>query len=166
MRIVRAAFLFCLTAVSAFAQDGPEIVIPGKPGVPVYINGIDASWGVVEGDFGLDRPNEANPTVVWRPYVDRVPYWVPNYSPRDGRRPRYGRLEIAPPPNRPLPPPAQPYYRSWSTSPEPGPVTQYSSYGPVFVSPSVGFNQGHGGQGPKHPDGHPDGHNGEGYGGH
>ena len=31
------------------------------------INGIDASWGVVEGEFGLDRPGAVTPTVIYRP---------------------------------------------------------------------------------------------------
>ena len=31
------------------------------------INGIDASWGVVEGEFGLDRPGVVAPTVIYRP---------------------------------------------------------------------------------------------------
>ena len=44
MRLVRAILLLAVTASPASAQRGPEIVIPGKPGVPVYINGIDASW--------------------------------------------------------------------------------------------------------------------------
>ena len=57
MRPLPATLLAAAFAASpALAQRAPEIVIPGKPGIPVYINGIDASWGVVEGDFGLDRP--------------------------------------------------------------------------------------------------------------
>ena len=63
-----AAFALAITASSAFAQRGPVIVIPGRPDVPVYIHGIDASWGIVEGEFGLDRPNMATETVIWRPY--------------------------------------------------------------------------------------------------
>jgi hypothetical protein len=43
MRLVHAIVLLAVTASPAFAQGVPEIVIPGKPGVPVYINGIDAS---------------------------------------------------------------------------------------------------------------------------
>ena len=36
--------------------EGPVIVIPSRPGVPVVINGRDASYAVVEGDWGLSRP--------------------------------------------------------------------------------------------------------------
>ena len=64
---VPVALLLAMTATPAFAQREPEIVIPGKPGVPVMINGIDASWGVVEGEFGLDRPGAVAPTVIYRP---------------------------------------------------------------------------------------------------
>ena len=64
MRPVSAILLAAITASPAFAQRAPEIVIPGKPGVPVYIDGIDASWGIVESDFGLDRPGMLAPRKV------------------------------------------------------------------------------------------------------
>ncbi len=102
----------------AFAQREPVIVIPGKAGVPVYINGIDASWGVVEGEFGLDRPGLVAPTVIYRPLLISYPTAAPApFFPKDNKRPGYGRLEIIPPANRLLPPPAPSYYRSWSSSP-------------------------------------------------
>ncbi len=138
MRLVQAVFLLAVTASPAFAQREPEIVIPGKPGVPVYINGIDASWGVVEGEFGLDRPGMVTPTVVYRPLTMAVPTRVPSYHPATGERPGYGRLEVVPPPDRPLPPPAPTYYRSWSSGSAPGLVTDYPPYAPptVVVSPN------------------------------
>src|SRR5271156_4409973 len=140
MRLIRAILLLLVTATPAFAQRGPEIVIPGKPGVPVYINGIDASWGVVEGDFGLDRPGMVTPTVVWRPLVVSYPTNVPGYHPTTGQRPGYGRLEIVPPADRPLPPPAPTYYRSWSSGSASGAVTDYAPYPvpPVEISPRYG----------------------------
>ena len=118
MRLVATALLLlAVTASPALAQREPEIVIPGKPGVPVIINGIDASYGIVEGEFGLDRPGLVAPTVVYRPLLTSYPNGVvPGYYPKDGKRPGYGRLEIIPPPDRPLPPPAPTYYRSWSSS--------------------------------------------------
>jgi hypothetical protein len=148
MRLLYAAVLVALTVSPALAQREPEIVIPGRPSVPVYINGIDASWGIVEGEFGLDRPNEIAPTVVYRPFLDAAPAQIPGYYPADGRRPGYGRLEINPPPNRPLPPPAPSYYRYWSSQSAPGPVTQYP-YPPVAISPIVG------GYGPRRDSHHP-----------
>lgn len=127
MRLSAAALLLTVSASAAFAQRGPEIVIPGKPGVPVYIDGVEASWGIVVGDFGLDRPNEAAPTVVYQPPLAAGPYRVPAYYPADGRRPGYGRLEIVPR-NRVLPPPAPPYYRSWSSELASGPISEYPPY--------------------------------------
>jgi len=56
------AFVFVLIGVAgslsgsnlpARAYDAPAIVIPGKIGVPVLIDGADASFCVVEGDWGL-----------------------------------------------------------------------------------------------------------------
>lgn len=161
MRFLYAALLLAVTCSSALAQREPEIVIPGRPGVPVYINGIDASWGIVEGEFGLDRPNEVAPTVVYRPFLASAPYSVPDYYPSDGRRPGYGRLEVVPPPNRHLPPPAPTYYRSWSSESAPGPATEYPSYPPVVVAPTSGrrgsrsnpphASEGHSGEGHRGP---------------
>ena len=138
MRSVQAVLLLAATAGPAFAQRAPEIVIPGKPGVPVYIDGIDASWGVVEGDFGLDRPGMVTPTVIYRPLTVSLPMRVPSYHPATGKRPGYGRLEIVPPPGRTLPPPAPTYYRSWSSGSAPGLVTDYPPYAPptVVLSPN------------------------------
>lgn len=140
MRLVHAVVLFAATVSPALAQRAPEIVIPGKPGVPVYIDGIDASWGVVEGDFGLDRPGMVTPTVIYRPLTVALPSRVPGYYPQAGRRPGYGRLEIVPPRDRPLPPPVPTYYRSWSSGSASGPVTEYPPYAPptIVVSPDYG----------------------------
>jgi hypothetical protein len=143
------AILFVVFASPAFAQREPEIVIPGHPGVPVMINGIDASWGVVEGEFGLDRPGLMTPTVIYRPLQVSVPYSSgPAYFPRDGRKPGYGRLEIIPPPNAPKPRPAPSYFRSWSSQSAPGPVTDYAPYPtpPIIYSPTIEPNQ----RGPHH----------------
>ena len=144
MRFVHVSLLLVVMTSPAFAQREPVIVVPGKPGVPVFINGVDASWAVVEGEFGLDRPGAVTPTVIYRPLVAAFPYAVPAYYPRSGRRPGYGRYEIIPPANRRLPPPAPTYYRSWSSESEPGPVTQSPQYDtpPVVVSPRYGRRGG------------------------
>jgi hypothetical protein len=136
-RLLQAVLLLVAMASPALAQREPEIVIPGKPGVPVYINGIDASWGVVEGEFGLDRPGTA-PTVIYRPLVASLPVAVPAYHPKTGQRPGYGRLEIVPPPDRPLPAPAPTYYRNWSSGSASGPVTDYPSNSAPPVAPQFG----------------------------
>jgi hypothetical protein len=141
MRSLHIAFvLLAVTASSALAQRAPVIVIPGRPDVPVYIQGIDAAWGIVEGEFGLDRPNMVTETVIWRPYPPTLLYPVPGYYPVDGRRPHVGRLEILPPANRKLPSPAPTYYRYWSSESAPNPATEYApNYTPgIVVEPQIG----------------------------
>jgi len=118
MRFVPAALVLAVSASPALAQKGPVFVVPGKAGVPVIINGVDASWAVVEGEFGLNRPGQVTPTVILNPLAPAAPYFAPSYYPATGRRPGYGRHEIVPPPDRPLPPPAPTYYRNWSSHSE------------------------------------------------
>jgi hypothetical protein len=152
MRIVNAALLLALGGSPALAQRVPVIVIPGRPDVPVIMNGVDVSWSVVEGDYGLDRPIGMVPTVIYRPYAVVVPgpghgpppprrqALGPAYFPRDNKQPGYGRLEVEPPPDRPLPPPAESFFQSWSSQSAPGPVTQY----PPFAAPPIIWNGGGG----------------------
>jgi hypothetical protein len=150
MRFVHAAMLLALSASPALAQREPEIVIPGRPDVPVIINGIDASWGVVAGEFGLDRPGMVAPTVIYRPLLVLVPVAVPGYFPTTGRQPGYGRLEEVPAPDRALPSPAPSYFRSWSSRSAPGPATDYAPYPspPVVVTPKFGRDRNS--KGPDH----------------
>ena len=58
-------------------------VIPGRPGVPIIINGVDASYAVVEGDFGLGKGVHMSANGLWRPYVDVEPS-VGHYYPSLG----------------------------------------------------------------------------------
>src|SRR5215813_10488501 len=81
----------------AAADNEPVLVVPGRAGVPVMINGVDASGAVIEGEWGLNRPGVVTPTVIM-PYHMR--YWVPDdeanvgpYFPRTGHKPRVGRHE-------------------------------------------------------------------------
>jgi hypothetical protein len=146
MRLVGTALVLAITASPAFAQRAPEIVIPGKAGVPVYIDGIDASYGIVEGEFGLDRPGLMAPTVVYRPLLLSYPAApVPGFFPKNGKRPGYGRLEIIPPANRPLPRPAPTYYRSWSSSS--GASEPVTIMPPNYPMPNVDVYTGWGGYG-------------------
>ncbi len=149
---VPVALLLAMTATPAFAQREPEIVIPGKPGVPVMINGIDASWGVVEGEFGLDRPGAVAPTVIYRPLQVSEPSSEPGYFPRSDRKPGYGRLEIVPPPDAPKPPRAPSYFRSWSSHSQSGPVTDYPPYPapPIVYAPTLDGDRNHGQKGHQH----------------
>jgi hypothetical protein len=106
-------------APPARAGEAPTIVIPGRTGVPVVIDGVDASYCVVEGDWGLARPGHVRPTIVACPLLAPVPgeegrYYFPAF----GRKPGYGRHEVEPPSNRKLPPPAEDYYREWGARSE------------------------------------------------
>jgi hypothetical protein len=125
------------SALPALAQYEPVIVIPGKPGVPVILNGVDASWAVVEGDWGLARPHPA-PSAIYGSLL--LPLQPPRdtYFPSTGRSPGYGRYEVDPGANRP-PQPAQSYHRNWSSASDPGPVTEYAPFDvpPVIVAPNV-----------------------------
>src|ERR1700755_73222 len=103
MRVAVALALLMAMTSSALAGGGFAIVIPGKPGVPIIINGIDASYAVVEGDWGLEKGEHVPPTISAGRYVDRVPN-AGHYYPSAGHMPGYGRLEIEPPANRRLPP--------------------------------------------------------------
>ncbi len=141
-RLVHSALLVAVSAFPALAQRGPVIVIPGRPDVPIFENGVDISWSVVEGEFGLDRPGLVTPTVIYRPPPVIVPYYgaaanEPGYYPRSDRQPGYGRLEIVPGPNRPLPPPAQSYRRSWSSTSAPTPADLPSPYPPTVIDPII-----------------------------
>lgn len=138
-----AALLMIGLVCSASGVDGaradkaPVFVIPGRPGVPVMINGYDASYTVVEGDWGLARPGHMPPAIVSGPLLRPAPYDSGAYYPMEGRRPGYGRREIEPPPNRRLPPPAPSYHREWGTQSQPSPATIPDNPPPVIsASPS------------------------------
>jgi hypothetical protein len=121
----------------AHADHAPSYVVPSRPGIPVMINGRDASYAIVEGDWGLARPGHTPVTVIG----GQAPRWSSEYAPRNTYHPRYGRPpprgrnEVEPPPDRPLPEPAESFSRSWSS--HTGPLPSYvppraspSSYGP------------------------------------
>jgi hypothetical protein len=149
MRVgVTLAFLMAMTS-QALAGGGFEIVIPGKPGVPVIINGVDASYAVVEGDWGLGKGVHVQPTVYGGRYIDPVPN-VGHYYPSAGHMPGYGRLEIQPPANRRLPPEAESYYRSWSAQSTPQ-LEIPTNPPPVIVAPQINYDWQHG----RHPRPHP-----------
>ena len=70
------------TTSTAFAGGGFDIVIPGRPGVPIIINGVDASYAVVEGDWGLGKGAQVQPTIYGGRYIDPVPQCRPLLSER------------------------------------------------------------------------------------
>jgi len=132
------------------ADSGPVIVVPGRHGRPVLINGVDVTGAVIEGDFGLYSPQMVNPVVIPAPVFVPAPVFFPppvpapprlypgydGYFPALGRTPGYGRHEIEPPADRRLPPPAQSFRRSWSTHSEPVPAS-IDPPAPLFVAPQI-----------------------------
>jgi hypothetical protein len=116
---VASAVLGALASAPARAGDeGPVIVIPSRPGIPVVINGRDASYAVVEGDWGLARPGAGTVTVIGGSLLAPNPTYERRnaYHPKYGRAPERGRQEIEPAADRALPDPAESFSRSWSTS--------------------------------------------------
>src|SRR5262245_44643920 len=123
LRLAVVGVLGVLGVATPSAADVVSVVIPGKRGVPVIIHGLDASWCVVEGELGLDRPGQVTPTIIDCPPVLYAPVFraprhraghhrgrsghrtarVGGYFPESGRQPGYGRREVEPPRDRPLP---------------------------------------------------------------
>ena len=139
MRAGLALAILIGTSWTAVADSGPVIVIPGRPGVPIIINGVDASYAVVEGDWGLGKGLHRQPTVYGGRPVDPDPH-VGHYYPTAGHSPGYGRLEIQPPADRTLPQPAEGYHESWSSqSAPPRAQPEVPFYPPpVIIAPQTG----------------------------
>ncbi len=121
MRVGLALAILTGLSASAFAE-GFELVVPGRPGVPIEINGIDVSYAVLEGGFGLGKGVNNQPTIYGGRLMPPEPP-VGHYYPTLGLKPAYGRLEIEPPANRKLPQPAESYHQSWSAQSAPTPAT-------------------------------------------
>lgn len=137
MRVIPALLLTIATTLPAAAADGFNIVIPGRPGVPVIINGVDASYRVIEGDRGLQNRVHVQPTIYGGRPIDPVPN-VGHYYPSLGRTPGYGRLEIEPPANRKLPEPAPTFSEHWSVQSAPmGHNDVPMNPPPVIVAPPL-----------------------------
>lgn len=135
MRAILALAILIGTAAAAAADTGPLIVIPGRAGVPVMINGRDASYAVVEGEWGLAK-HFKNADRVYGGWDRYIGHEVGHYYPSAGRTPGYGRLEIQPPANRALPQPAESYHRSWSAqSAPPAPQQHYDV--PLYPPPII-----------------------------
>jgi hypothetical protein len=127
--IFAVGFAVLAGAAPVRADHAPVFVVPSRPGVPVAINGCDASWHVVEGDIGLARPGHLTPVIIGpcRPLPPRTFYHRNPYYPRYGVAPARGRNEVDPGPDRWMPEPAESFHRSWSTSSEPQYSQQRSS---------------------------------------
>src|SRR6202030_4874051 len=130
------------------ADSGPVIVLPGRHGLPVIINGVDVTGAVLEGDWGLYSPHMVGPTIIIPPPVF-IPgrsylggyyqgrYVQGGYYPALGHEPGYGRDEIEPPADRRLPPPAPSFHRSWSSQSDPLPASLDPPSPPMIVSPQI-----------------------------
>jgi hypothetical protein len=138
MRAGLALAILIGTTWAALADSGPVKVIPGRPGVPIIINGVDVSYAVLEGDWGLGKGVHVQPTVYGGRAVDPVPN-VGHYYPSAGQSPGYGRLEIQPPTNRKLPQPAESYHESWSSQSGPPKAPEVPFYPPpLIIAPQDG----------------------------
>ena len=139
MRAALALAILIGTTCVALADSSPVLVIPGRADVPIIINGVDVSYAVVEGDWGLGKRVHVTPTVYGGRPVDPAPQ-VGHYYPSLGHRPGYGRLEIEPPANRRLPQPAESYHQSWSSQSTPQPVQPEVPFypPPIIVAPQGG----------------------------
>ena len=139
MRAGWALAILLGTTLPACAGGGFDIVIPGRPDVPIIINGIDASYAVIEGEWGLGGGEQVQPTIYGGRYVE-LPPKVGHYYPSAGRVPGYGRLEIEPPANRKLPPRAAHFHHSWSAESAPLPAQIDPPYypPPVIYAPQDG----------------------------
>jgi hypothetical protein len=121
MRLGLALAIVIGMTPAAFAE-GFEIVVPSRPGVPIIINGVDVSYAVLEGGYGLGKGVNNQPTIYGGRLADPEPN-VGHYYPSLGVKPASGRLEIEPPANRRLPQPAESYHQSWSAQSAPTPAT-------------------------------------------
>lgn len=136
MRRLSHAVALCaaFAGVEARAQTGPVVVVPGRPGFPTMMNGVDVNGAVVYGDWGLARPGHGQ--IIIEGPVGLVEFDDSrSYFPRTGRRPRVGRLEVVPPPRQR---PSTDYHRDWSAGSDMrAPVTQYPPFDPppVILAP-------------------------------
>jgi len=139
MRVRGAVAILVAMTSTAFAGGGFDIVVPYRAGVPIIINGVDASYAVVEGEWGLGKNVQVQPTIYRGRYIDPVPR-VGHYYPSAGHMPGYGRLEIEPPPGRRLPQPAESYHQSWSAQSMPLPAQSDIPVNPppVIYAPQIG----------------------------
>jgi len=123
---------------TARADSQPVIAIPGHLGVPVIINGIDATGAEVYGDWGLSRPGEGyviieggTPTPLGR---SPVRYFPTSSAAQD---PRGSETKVVPSPPRGASP-ARPaastdFHQSWSAGANPGPMPEAAPS--VIVAP-------------------------------
>ena len=155
--VMRTATLFIasgfivlgIRVASAGADAEPVIVIPGRPGVPIIINGQDVSGAVIEGDWGLAR-YPTGLTIINRPWQRwRVGvgsgFAAPpaGFYPATGRVPKVGRLEVLPAKgSSAASSPPETYYRSWEAQSPNLPPTMPPDY--PYGTPAVPYGLSYG----------------------
>jgi hypothetical protein len=132
-QIVRAGAGLVVAGVigvsAAEADHRPVIAVPGNAQVPVIIDGMDASYAVVIGEWGLHAPGRLAPKIIAP--LPSAPFIDYGYYPATGRAPRYGRQELDVP-GRVAP--AVTFHRSWTSESPSVPVTEYPPYEPPEVT--------------------------------
>jgi len=86
--VILSVIAGCCGGTVARADHAPAIVVPGRPDVPVIINGRDARGAIVIGDWGLYRPGAVAPTVIYRQPWPKVRFGNPVPRVRKYRRKR------------------------------------------------------------------------------
>jgi hypothetical protein len=153
--VILSGCMLCSAPARADSDSGTSLAVPGRPDVPVFVNplGIDASFGIVEGEFGLNKPAMGNAHTIGPPTVVR-PGPRRFFFPHDENMPGYGRYEIAPP-RQSRPQHAESYHRSWETASDPLPASTDPPY-PVnidvqpYVTPWGPWHPGQGRRGGFH----------------
>jgi hypothetical protein len=145
--LVLGALLADLAGARAGQDTEPVIVVPGRPDVPIIVDGQDVRGAVIEGEWGLARGHTGVTITlprgpIYPGYPGRSMYWrrdlgpaVGHFFPGTGRAPKAGRDEIIPPPNRRLPPKAERFERSYSSESLPLPPDNPQ---PLYPMPPVG----------------------------
>jgi hypothetical protein len=133
----------------AGADTEPVIVVPGRPGVPIIVDGQDVRGAVIEGDWGLARGHTGLTIIrprgpIYQGYTGRSMYRAPwprvgHFFPGTGSQPRIGREEVIPPANRRLPPKAESFERSYKSESQPLPANNEQ---PPYPMPPVGIGIG------------------------
>ena len=136
---ILTGWIICVPPALADSDSGTVVVIPGRPDVPVIVNpfGFDAAYTIIEGDFGLNKPAQANAHIVVGPHVVAVPGPRRYYFPHSEHMPGYGRDEVQPPPGRRVTQTPQSYNRSWGAHSDPLPASTDPAY-PMTIQPYVG----------------------------
>ena len=134
-QLIVAAVCALAPVASARAQTGPVVVVSGKAGVPVIVNGVIVNGAILYGDWGLARPGHGE-LVIEGPVAFATPFGSPGFYPATGHAPRLGRQEIEPPrnPHRR----STDFHRDWSTQSNFAvPVTEYPPVDPppVIMAP-------------------------------